>query len=94
MTAQAYLSLAKEVINHDHDGVLCSDNSNSIASAVSELLADPLRCKSMGENGHQKLLNTYDWSVIVNKINAIYNSSFQTHAQRLLVNYALNNQPQ
>ena len=61
------------VIDEGQDGLLFRYlDSESMARAILELLADPSRRVRMGEAGRRKVLENYTWEVVTDKLRAVY----------------------
>lgn len=64
----------KEVIKHKENGFLCFPNSESIRSAILEVLSDKTLQKKMGENGHRTIMEGFDLNSILSREIRIYES--------------------
>jgi glycosyltransferase involved in cell wall biosynthesis len=53
-------------------GCTCLPNAESISRAVTELLCDPARLKSLGERGRVATLRDYNWSAVARRMSAAY----------------------
>ncbi|MBL1140654.1 MAG: glycosyltransferase family 4 protein [Proteobacteria bacterium] len=49
-----------------------ADNDDLFADALIELLSDPEKCQSMGENGYQRLINEFSLEKSMNKTHDLY----------------------
>ncbi len=77
------LSMAKPVVTttigaegievKDNEHLLIADDPELFAKKTVELLRDPVRAKKLGENGRRLMLEKYDWDIIGEKMNEIYN---------------------
>ena len=57
-----------EVIEHDRSGLLIRPNDlNGLINAILYLYDHKEKRKNMGEYSHNKVINNYDWDLIVNK---------------------------
>jgi polysaccharide biosynthesis protein PslH len=56
----------------DGESVLIADSPQPFADAVVRLLGDVRLCKALAENGHQMAKEKYDWNVIGETLEAIY----------------------
>lgn len=63
-----------DVISHGIDGLLINQNPIEIANAICELIQDFSLADSMGDAGYKKVQRKYNWSVIAERVNAVYSS--------------------
>ena len=68
-----------EILRHGEDALLVSPDPNEIKDAVTKLLTDRDLTKKLTENAYQRLLNNYEWSIVLKKYLALY--------ERLLKDY-------
>jgi len=59
-----------EVVDNEH--LLIADDPRLFAEKTIELLRDPTRAARLGENGRKLMLEKYDWDIIGEKMNGIY----------------------
>ncbi|MCC6818901.1 MAG: glycosyltransferase family 4 protein [Bacteroidia bacterium] len=50
-----------DVMTHEKDALIISDNSTDLANAIQRLISDEVLSKSIAENFHQKVLEVYIW---------------------------------
>lgn len=55
-------------------GVKCRFNDSDLASAIEKLVSNEKKCIEYGNNGRELIENKYNWDMIVDEINTIYNS--------------------
>ena len=63
-----------EIIEHNKGGVLVApDDCKSLARSICDILKDVSLAREMGDYGHAKVRNTFNWDVVVDKM--IYHCS-------------------
>jgi glycosyltransferase involved in cell wall biosynthesis len=73
------LPTLRSVIDNGVDGLLCADNSDAVARAISTLLEQPQRCQEMGQRGATKVAQHYDWNDIGERMSALYQQLVEQH---------------
>lgn len=68
------------LIDHENDGILCS-NEDELIDALSRLLLEPNISSKMGNRGFEKVMKSYTWDTITEKINMIYTNLLQQKGQ-------------
>lgn len=72
------------VIDEGQDGLLARYlDSDSMAQAILELLADPSRRIRMGEIGRRKVLENYTWEIVTNRLRAVYTEVISHYRERV-----------
>jgi len=66
------ISAVAELIEDGQDGKLVSESPEELAEILLYLLQNPQKAKQMGEKGHQKVLNKYNWEKISAYQESIY----------------------
>ena len=65
----------KELIEHERTGILVEPGSAvALAAALKDLLTNPAKLKSLGENALKKARKEFDADQQIDKIVAVYNS--------------------
>ncbi|PYE55649.1 glycosyltransferase family 4 protein [Deinococcus yavapaiensis] len=63
----------RTVVQHGHDGLLVPPgDSGALASALETLLSQPTLAHAMGERGRVKVHSKYDWNVIGDELEQLY----------------------
>jgi glycosyltransferase involved in cell wall biosynthesis len=58
-----------EIIDHERTGLIVEpEDPDQLADALVSLLADPARSEAMGREGHAKILSSYKWSDVVDRM--------------------------
>jgi starch synthase len=58
-----------EIIDHERTGLIVEpEDPDQLADALVSLLADPARSEAMGREGHAKILSSYKWSYVVDRM--------------------------
>ncbi len=52
-----------------------------LGNALSTLLADPQRCRAMGEHNRRRVLETMDWKHVINRLEEVYFTSSRARTQ-------------
>lgn len=63
-----------EVVRESGAGRVVDGAPAAIAAALAEMLADPQRCRMMGEAGRARVIESYSWSGIARRMAALYES--------------------
>lgn len=50
-------------------------NPEALAAAISELLADPIRCEAMGQHNRQKVLSRLTWDRVIDQLEEVYGTT-------------------
>jgi len=75
-------TIGAEGIQYTRDvNIALADNPQQFAHKVIDLIDHPARIKSMGIEGRQLVLEKYDWNVIGQKLNAIYEKAIHELSQ-------------
>lgn len=62
-----------DLIEHEANGLLVpAGNPLALATAIDELLRDPVRARSMGEAGRRRRIAEFDITVTIDKLEALY----------------------
>jgi glycosyltransferase involved in cell wall biosynthesis len=61
-----------EVLKDGEDALLVSPDPSEIRDAVAKLLADKILAKKLTENAHKKLLNNYEWKIVLKRYLELY----------------------
>jgi len=69
------ISAVADVISDGVDGFLVKQEAGMIADRICQLLNDPLKAKSMGEAGQQKVKSRYSWEHLAKITDQIYRSA-------------------
>lgn len=64
----------KEVIDDGIDGYLSQQEPQAIADRIIDLLANPARAAAMGIAGQEKVKRKYDWQILAERTESIYQS--------------------
>ena len=73
-----------EVLTHGEEGLLVPPkDGEALAVALGELLADPDRCRELGERGRRKAV-AYDWTTIADQVLAYYDETIDAHVEPLV----------
>ena len=68
----------KEVVTHGYNGFLCNPyNPEHIAESINRLFSDPDLMKKVGENGRQRVIEKYDWAIIAQQTETLYQQVVQ-----------------
>ena len=63
------LPVFREIVSDDVDGLLVpADDAPALSKAISELLADKVKSRQMGQAGYDKVLESYTWNSVVDRI--------------------------
>jgi starch synthase len=58
-----------EIIDHERTGLVVEpEDPDQLADALVSLLGDPARSEAMGREGHAKILRSYKWSDVVDRM--------------------------
>jgi glycosyltransferase involved in cell wall biosynthesis len=52
-----------------------------LGNALCILLADPQRCRAMGEHNRRRVLETMDWKHLINRLEEVYFASSSAKTQ-------------
>ena len=63
-----------EVVRETGAGRVVDGAPAAIAAGLAEMLADPQRCRMMGEAGRARVIDAYSWSGIARRMAALYAS--------------------
>ena len=63
-----------EVVRDTGAGRVVDATPTAIAAALREMLADPQRCRMMGEAGRARVIGSYSWPAIARRMAALYAS--------------------
>jgi polysaccharide biosynthesis protein PslH len=66
-------TIGAEGIEHSPANIALADTPQDFAQAVVNLLNDPLRIIELGEEGRRLVCEKYDWPIVGQKLNDIYN---------------------
>ena len=69
----------REVIAHGTDGLVVPQRVEDIASAVLTLLDDAALRRRMGQAGHAKLLERWDWERVIDRVEDAYARAARSH---------------
>jgi glycosyltransferase involved in cell wall biosynthesis len=69
----------REVITHGTDGFVVPQQVDAIASAVVALLDDPALRARMGQAGHAKLLEHWDWDRVMDRVEDAHRRAIGSH---------------
>lgn len=69
----------REVIAHGTDGLVVPQKVEDIASAVLTLLDDAALRRRMGQAGHAKLLERWDWERVIDRVEDAYARAARSH---------------
>lgn len=61
----------------DGENILIADTPEDFAKAVITLLQDAALCRRLGDNGRKLVEKTYDWKIIGNRLEGVYNEISQ-----------------
>jgi glycosyltransferase involved in cell wall biosynthesis len=67
-----------EVLKDGEDALLVSPNPSKIRDAVAKLLADKSLVKKLAENAYQRLINNYEWKIVLKKYLELYEQLIDT----------------
>jgi len=67
-----------EVLRHGEDALLVSPDPREIKDAVTRLLEDKSLAKKLTENAYQRLLNNYEWKIVLEKYLELYKQLVHT----------------
>jgi len=67
-----------EVLRHGEDALLVSPDPREIKDAVTRLLEDRSLAKKLTENAYQRLLNNYEWKIVLEKYLELYKQLVHT----------------
>lgn len=71
-------SLGIEGISVEKDrDILVSDTTDALADHVVSLLTDSKKYDSLAKSGREKIVKTYDWTVIAGQLEQVYNKALQ-----------------
>src|SRR5258708_26285235 len=62
----------REVIDHDHDGLVVRQRAAEVAAAILRLLDDPATAAAMGERGRAKVVERWSWSAVIDRVEAAH----------------------
>jgi len=75
-------TIGAEGIQHTKGtNIALADNPHQFAQAIIDLMADPKRVQSMGAEGRRLVCEKYDWDVVGEKLNAIYEKAIHELSQ-------------
>ncbi|NME70947.1 glycosyltransferase family 4 protein [Flammeovirga aprica] len=67
------LQVTREIIQHDHDGILLqSERPNELGRSIYLLLSDPAKRKELAKNAYQKIQSQYLWELQIQKLQNVY----------------------
>ncbi len=69
----------REVITHGVDGLVVRQKVEDIAATVLALLDDPELRARMGAAGHAKLVERWDWELVMDRVEDAYARAARTH---------------
>ena len=69
-----------EILRHGEDALLVSPDPREVKDAVTRLLADRDLAKKLTENAYQRLLNNYEWRIILEKYLELYEQLMNTNS--------------
>jgi glycosyltransferase involved in cell wall biosynthesis len=69
----------REVITHGTDGFIVPQQIDAIARALVALLDDPALRERMGQAGHAKLVDRWDWERVIDRVEDAYRRAMETH---------------
>jgi glycosyltransferase involved in cell wall biosynthesis len=69
----------REVITHGTDGFVVPQRVDAIASAVVALLDDPALRARMGQAGHAKMLERWDWERVMDRVEDAHRRAIGSH---------------
>jgi glycosyltransferase involved in cell wall biosynthesis len=61
-----------ETLKDGEDALLVDPDPSEIRDAVAKLLADKILAKKLTENAHKKLLNNYEWKIVLERYLELY----------------------
>jgi len=61
-----------EILRHGEDALLVSPDPREIKNAIARLLADTDFARKLTENAYQRLLNNYEWKIVLEKYLELY----------------------
>jgi len=61
-----------EILRHNNDALLVNPDPREIKNAITRLLADTDFARKLTENAYQRLLNNYEWKIVLEKILRLY----------------------
>jgi glycosyltransferase involved in cell wall biosynthesis len=62
----------RELIDQGVDGLLVSQDSRSIAEAITQLLDDPVSAAAMGAHGREKVEQRFKWPLVAQRVASVY----------------------
>ena len=68
-------TVGAEGISYSKEDIALADTPDAFARAVCDLLNAPLRVATMGEKGRALVCQEYDWNIIGDRLNTIYNET-------------------
>ena len=69
----------REVITNGVDGFVVPQRIDAIGSALVTLLGDPALRARMGQAGHAKLAERWDWEHVIDRVEEAYRRAIRTH---------------
>lgn len=57
-----------DMVINDYNGYLIDNNMDGYTEAICRLLADPVKCREMGENGYKNSQLKFTWDIVGKKI--------------------------
>ena len=72
-----------EILRHGEDALLVSPDPREIKDAVIRLLEDNDLAKKLTENAYQRLLNNYEWRIVLEKYLELYEQLMNTNSRSL-----------
>ena len=61
-----------EILRHNEDALLVSPDPKEVKDVIIRLLADNSLAKKLAKNAYQRLLNNYEWKVVLKKYLELY----------------------
>ncbi len=63
----------REVV--DGAGVCVPQRADAVADAIASLLADPARCRELGERGYERATTRYSWVAVADRVERAYRAA-------------------
>lgn len=63
---------AAEIVREGDCGIVVAGDPEQLGAALAELVANPARCREMGERGYQLVLKKYSWAAVAERMEAAY----------------------
>ncbi len=76
------IPVLRTVIDHKKDGLLCSPDSISVATAIDRLISNPILADRMGKAGKLKVDRQYNWQHITRQVADIYQDTLLRYSQK------------